>query len=236
MGEPRILIVDDEESIRFFLTNALKNEYQVMATESGETALIRLQESSFDLVILDLRLKGRMDGMRVLETIKLLWPETAVIMITAHGSLESALAALREGVDGYLLKPSSVTEIREVVGEVLARRQRRQRAGNAPAEDSIQVGDLLVDLKKHTVTHKGRPIELTPSEFKLLAHLIQNRHRTVSPQELVAVVQGYACDDVQEAREVIKWHIHRLRRKIEEKENEPRYILNVRGVGYTFGR
>jgi len=235
MGSARILIVDDEESIRFFLTNTLKQEYQVVTAESGEAALVCLQESAFDLVMLDLRLRGRMDGMRALETIKLLWPETAVIIITAHGSFESALAALREGVDGYLLKPIGVNEIRQVVGEVLARRERLLKNSSVAQEDGyLQAGDLLVDLKKHMVTCEGQPIELTPGEFKLLVYLIKNRHRTISPQELVAVVQGYECEEKQEAREIIKWYIHRLRHKIERDASHPRYILNVRGVGYTF--
>ena len=78
-------------------------------------------------------------------------------------------------------------------------------------------------------------LDLTPREFKLLAHLTQNALRVISPRELVQAVQGYDCEDEREAREMIKWYVYRLRRKVEPDPAHPQYILNVRGVGYTLG-
>jgi two-component system alkaline phosphatase synthesis response regulator PhoP len=230
------LVVDDEEGIRFFLQETLQQAgHQVVTAASGEEALDKLRDTVFDLVMLDLRLGGRVDGLRVLETVKWRWPKTAVVILTAHGSLDSALVAIREGVDGYLLKPAEPADIRQVVREILSRQQRSVEPEQAaPQQDCLQCGVLVVDRARHTVTLDAQPLELTPREFRLLVHLMENVHRVVSPQELVQVVQGYECEDVREAREVIKWYIHRLRRKLELDLTDPQYIVNVRGVGYMF--
>ena len=165
----------------------------------------------------------------------LIVPETAVIILTAHGSLESAIAAIREGVDGYLLKPVGPGEVRQAVQEALAQRERLARPKEVDEEEHLlQEGPFSVDPKKHLATLDGRPLDLTPSEFKLLLCLMQNAHRVVSPRELVQAVRGYESEYEWEARETIKWYIHRLRRKVEPDPSSPRHILNVRGVGYTF--
>jgi DNA-binding response OmpR family regulator len=190
------LVVDDDEGVRFFLEETLRRDgHIVVAASSGEEALDRMRDAFFDLVMLDLKLSGRVDGLRVLEAVRWRWPETVVVILTAHGSLESAMAAIREGVDGYLLKPVEPDEVRKAVQEAL---------------------------------------ELTSREFKLLVHLMQNAHRVVSPRELVQVVGQYEAEDLYEARQIVKWYIHRLRRKVEPDPSSPRYVLNVRGVGYRF--
>jgi DNA-binding response OmpR family regulator len=235
MEQPiRTLIVDDEEHIRFFLSETLrKSGHTIETATSGEQALDKLRDARFDLAILDLRLGGRVDGLRVLEAVRWRWPDTVVIMLTAHGSLESAMSAIREGVDGYLLKPAEPNEVRQAVQDAFARHQRRAR----PEQESklLQHGALYIDRDRHLATLEGRPLDLTPSEFKLLAYLAQHAGRVVSPRELVRVVQEYDCDSEQEARDVVKWYVHRLRQKLEPDPSNPRYILNVRGVGYTLG-
>jgi len=231
------LVVDDEEGIRFFLKETLHRAGHVVVTaSSGEEALGQLRESAFDLVMLDLMLGGRVDGLRVLEAVRWRWPETVVIILTAHGSLESAMAAIREGVDGYLLKPVEPHELRQAVQEAMERRQMLGRSREArKKEQLLRHGPFCVDLNKHLVTMGGRTLELTPREFRLLVHLMQNSHRVVSPKELVWVVQQYECDTLYEARRIIKWYVHRLRRKVETDPSRPGYILNVHGVGYRFG-
>ena len=231
------LVVDDEERIRFLLQEILRRDgHNVILAVSGEEALLHLQTTFFDLVLLDLNLGGAINGQRVLEAVKWRWPETIVIILTAHGSLESALDAIREGVDGYLLKPARAAEIRQTVQRVLSRRRGKgQTAISDPSPEVVPEKTFYIDHGKYQVTLEGRPLDLTPAEFRLLVHLIENAHRVVAPQELVQVVQGYVCEDVREAREIIRWHIHRLRAKVEPDPTQPRYILNVRGVGYTLG-
>jgi DNA-binding NtrC family response regulator len=114
MGEPvRALLVDDEQGIRLVLEQALRREgHEVATAANDEQALEHLRNSRFDLAIVDLKLGGGVDGMRVVEAIRWRWPGTAVVILTAHAALDTALAAIREGVDGYLRKPVDLGEMR----------------------------------------------------------------------------------------------------------------------------
>jgi DNA-binding response OmpR family regulator len=235
-GILRTLVVDDEERIRFFLQETLQRSGHVVTTASnGEEALERLQETSFDLVMLDLMLGGRIDGQRVLEAIRWRWPGTIVIILTAHGSLESAVSAIQEGVDGYLLKPVRPDDIRRAVGEAVERRQMLVEAEqDGDSGHILKRGPFAVDLQSRQVTYGEKTVDLTPSEFKLLVHMMQNAREAISPPELVQAVRQYKPEYLQEARQIIKWYVHRLRRKVEPDPSNPRHILNVRGVGYMF--
>jgi DNA-binding response OmpR family regulator len=237
MADPvKTLVVDDEEGIRFFLQEALQQIGHTVVTAScGEEALDRLRETAFDLVMLDLMLGGRVDGLRVLESVKWRWPETVVVILTAHGSLDSAITAIREGVDGYLLKPAEPDELWQTVRSALERRT-RQVQFRPPAEEErvVKRGPFSIDREKQLVMKDGALLELTSSEFALLAHLVENPYRAISPPELVRVVRQYECDDLYEARQIIKWYVHRLRQKVEPDPSNPIHILTVRGVGYRF--
>jgi DNA-binding response OmpR family regulator len=232
----RALVVDDERGIRFFLTETLQRAGHVVATaSSGEEALDRLRDEPYDLIMLDLKLGGRVDGLRVLESVRWRWPRTLIIILTAHGSMDSALTAIREGVDGYLLKPVEPEDVRRAVDEALERR-RSLGAGEGPEAEErvVERGPFRVDLEKHQAALDGEVLDLTPREFTLLIHLMQTAPQVVSPTELVRVVRQYDAEHVYEAREIIKWYIHRLRQKVEPDPSNPQYILNVRGVGYRF--
>jgi DNA-binding response OmpR family regulator len=232
----KTLVVDDDEAVRFFVSEALRRDgHSVTAIASGEEALEQLRTTPFDLAILDLHLGGRVDGLRVLEAVAWRWPETATIILTAHGSLDSAMAAIREGVDAYVLKPVEAGQLRQTACEALLRRQRRgKHAPDGAGSEFLRRGPFLVDLRGREVLLDGETLELSPSEFQLLVYLMDNADRVISPTELVEVVRGYDCDHLNEARDVIKWYIHRLRQKVEPNPAHPCYILNVRGVGYTF--
>lgn len=237
MIEPKhILVVDDEEKIRLFLTETLERVgHTITAVPTGEEALNTLQDTNFDLAFLDLKLGGRVDGQRVLEAIRWRWPATLVIILTAHGSLESAVEAIQEGVDGYLLKPVRPSDIRQAVEDAFQRREKLiQTTQETQVVSRIQIDPFVVDLERHEVTCNGKLLDLSPSDFSLLVHLMQKAPQVIGPKELVEVVRQYAPDHLHEAREVIKWYIHRLRLKIEPDPSKPQYILNVRGVGYRF--
>ncbi len=232
--EMSTLVVDDNANVCLFLEDTLRKiNHTVTAVESGERALSMLRERFFDLAIVDLHLGGRGDGLKLLEAIKWRWPQTIVIILTGYGSLESALAAIREGVDDYLLKPVEPEDVQKAVKAALAR-QGRLVENYDKLTQVVQCGSFTVDREMHQITLDEELIELTPREFKLLAHLITNADRVVSPRELVEVAQGYDCNDEQEARDIVKWYVYRLRRKIELDPSSPQYILNIRGVGYTF--
>lgn len=238
MAKPiHTLVVDDEDGIRFFVEQTLTRAGHVVTTaESGEAALEKLRDTPFDLAVVDLKLGGRTNGLRVLEALSWRWPGTVVIILTGHGSLESAQAAIREGVDRYLLKPIQPDELREAVADALNQKEAQIERIQEEEEQQelLEYGPFYIDLKKHIAEKEGEPLDLTPSEFDLLTFLIENAHRVVSPPELVEVVRDYRPDTDHEARQIIKWYIHRLRKKVEVDTSNPRYVINVRGVGYRF--
>jgi DNA-binding response OmpR family regulator len=237
VSEPmRTLIVDDEENIRFVLKETLQRVgYLVSTASSGEQALDQLQDTPFDLILLDLQLGGPVGGQRVLEVVRWRWPATVVVILTGHGSLESAVEAIREGVDGYVLKPAKPDEVRQAVGEALYRRTKLIEAEETEAgPEPVRKGPFTVDLRTHTATFEGQPLGLSPREMLLLVYLMQGAPGVIDPKDLVAVVRDYTPEDNYEAREIVKWYVHRLRQKVEPDPSKPRYIVNVRGVGYRF--
>jgi DNA-binding response OmpR family regulator len=233
MSKIHTLVVDDESGIRFFVEETLhRSGHDVVTAKSGEDALKILRDTPFDLVVLDLKLGGKVDGIKVLEAIRWRWPNTSVIILTAHGSLDSAVSAIDYGVDKYVQKPLTPKELREIVEEVLTKHKNERMNSEVDEKNKFVKGIFEVDEGLHKVKKGDDLLELTPSEFNLVVHLLRNDDRVISPEELVEVVRGYKPEDVIEARQIIKWYIHRLRQKVETDSSHPEYILNVRGVGY----
>jgi DNA-binding response OmpR family regulator len=252
---PHILVVDDEPAMRETLQEILAQEgLQISQAESGETALAILQQTPIDLMLLDLKMKG-MDGIQVTEAAKQLSPDTVIIMLTAHGTLESAIAAMRRGAFDYLLKPAPVGDIVASVQRGLNHRSQmlRQRdlvglmqraiselqpppglGASGPTSDrQLSRRGISLDLQRHIATAHEQLLDLTLTEFKMLAYLMERPDQVISPRELVAAVQGYDADE-HEARAIVRVHIRRLRQKIEPDPDQPVFVLNVRGVGYLF--
>lgn len=228
-----VLVVDDEEALRYSLRQILElGGYEVHEASSGEEALAILRERRFSVVLLDLMLGGRVDGLHVLDAVRWRWPDMAAVILTAHGSLDSAVAAIRQGVDGYLLKPVEASELRRTIDEALQKCHALAEPSGLEPEPSLRHGPFALDLGRHVITMDDRPLELTAGEFALLAYLVQHGGRTISARELVQQVSGYRSDTAYEARELVKWYVFRLRRKIEPDPAHPRYLLNTRGVGY----
>ncbi len=250
-----ILVVDDEAVMRATLEEILGGVgLRVSTASNGEAALAELQNGPVDLMLLDLRMDG-LDGLQVIEAAQKIAPNTVVVMLTAHGTLESAISAMRRGAFDYLLKPCQVPEILDAVQRGLAHRSQvlRQRdlvtlmqqaiqelqIPGVPAEAAgssdrfLQSRGISLDLQRHVATVRGQLLDLTLTEFKLLAYLMQRPDQVVSPRELVNSVQGYEADEY-EARAIIRVHIRRLRQKLEQDPANPDYVLNVRGIGYLF--
>lgn len=251
---PHVLVVDDEPAMRETLQEILEQEgLHVSQADSGESALEMLQHTPIDLMLLDLKMKG-IDGIQVTEAAKQLSPETVIIMLTAHGTLESAIAAMRRGAFDYLLKPAPVGDIvasvqrglnhrsqilrqRDLVGlmqRAISELQPPPGVGAAPPTDrQLSRRGIALDLQRHVATTNGQLLDLTLTEFKMLAYLMERPDQVISPRELVAAVQGYEADE-HEARAIVRVHIRRLRQKIEPDPDQPVFVLNVRGVGYLF--
>ncbi len=256
---PLILVVDDEATTRVSLAEVLKLEgYNVLTAASGEQAVeIIDQQPPFDLMILDLKMPG-IDGLQVTEIVQRRSPHTVIILLTAFGSLETAIQAIRHGAHDYLLKPCPVSQILDSVKKGLARQhqekhrrelvsqlehtlselvavERHEEKPPSPAAPSavLELQDVVLDRERHTLSVGGRAVSLTPTEFKLLACLMENPDQVCSPQQLVCCAQGYEADPWG-ARAIVRVHVRRLRRKLEADPAQPRYIVNVRGVGYMF--
>ncbi|MEE9617366.1 MAG: response regulator transcription factor [Anaerolineae bacterium] len=255
-----IMVVDDEAVARVSLAEILRLEgYRVATAASGEEALSLLGKSEpFDLIVLDLKMPG-MDGLEVTEVVQERSPGTVIILLTAFATLETAIQAIRRGAHDYLLKPCAVPEILESVCRGLAKRQQEQQRrhlvsqlkrtlselatveGAEATEEVlspqpsrfIQIRDIVLDRQQHVIMLRGRPLDLTPTEFKILVCLMETPDQIWSPQELVRRAQGYETD-AWGARAIVRVHIRRLRKKMEIDPSNPQYILNVRGVGYMF--
>jgi DNA-binding response OmpR family regulator len=242
----RALVVDDDARARAVIEEALRHEgCAVVGASTAVEALDRLRESSFELVVSELEFEGQVDGMRVLEAVRWRWPETAFVIVTGHGSLDSAIHAMREGADDYLLKPVSVSGVqRAVQGAMAKRRERSQVEANGRV---LRWGELALDRDTQEVSLAGERVELTPSEFKLLQHLMLNPYRVVPMEELLEALRGSGCDDRYEAQRVVRWHVYHLRHKLQVRVAEAsqalgvpqisgaHYIQSVYGVGYRLG-
>jgi DNA-binding response OmpR family regulator len=266
---PCVLVVDDEAGIRYFLERFLQHEgWQVKTADSGEAALAELAHTEYDIVLLDLRMKG-LGGLEVLEILRQQWPATSVIILTAHASLESAVEALHRGAHDYLFKPCKTLDLRESIRTGLLKRQQQLQLRDlqaqlpvaitpfrpdkfsppAPVVDAafatragpdragghsdrfVQHAGLIVDSIRHIITLDGALLELSPTEFDLLAYLVTEAPRVVSSQELIHEVQGYASNS-REAAETIRSHMYHIRRKARAAIGRS-VVRTVRGVGYT---
>lgn len=252
----KILIVDDEETARKSLTDILKLEgYKVTAKGDGQSAIDVLNEEDFDLMLLDLKMPG-MDGIEVLDQAVQLAPECKIIMLTAHGSMESAIEALRHGAHDYMLKPAPPHEILASVSKGISIRtdvERKKRLLEQMEASIIELkdaegvetsvestrsmftlgSDVKVDLERREIWHGEEKVSLTPTEGKLMKVLLENRGRVLSHRELVLLVQGYQTTD-WEAPEIMRPLVSRLRRKLAQFSGGGDWIVNVRGTGYVF--
>ena len=252
----KILVVDDEKAALRSLADILRLEgYDVTAVEDGISALALLNEQDIDLMLLDIRMPG-MDGIEVMQQTTEISPDTQIIMLTAHGSMESAIESLRYGAHDYLIKPSSPQEILSSVAGALARHAEAQRKrlllgqmetslqqlkdaegvvqSSVAGQRVISLPDgIMVDLARREIWRGNERVTLTPTEGKLLRVLLENKGRVMSHRDLVFLVQGYEITD-WEAPEVLRPLVSRLRRKLSTFPDGDKWIANVRGTGYVF--
>lgn len=240
VSRANILVVEDDAPVRFFLTETLTRDgHRVTPVDSGEAALERITQQQFDLVLVDLKLKG-VGGIEVLAALRQKWPDAAAIVLTGYASLETAIEALRQDADDYLMKPVKAPMLRERVQAALRKRQeaRRRVTPAEPEPDDfdaarfVQRGRLTVDFARHVILVKNHALDLSPTEFDVLAYLAQQAPRVVSSQELAREVQGYQSQP-WEARDTVRYHIYRIRQKIALATGLTDVIRTVRGVGYA---
>jgi two-component system response regulator RegX3 len=221
----RILVVDDEPAISDAVAYALEGEgYEVESRSDGEAALEAALSESFDLVILDLLLP-KLSGTEVCRRLRS-ESDIPILMLTAKDAEVDRVLGLEAGADDYVTKPFSIAELVSRVRAILRRRE-LDRAGRGFAFK--RVGSLTLDLARHNVTLDGRDVQLTPSEFRLLALLAEEPERVYSRREIMQHLWESTYVGDERACDI---HISNLRRKLEGEPEQPQRILTVRGVGY----
>lgn len=225
----RILVVDDEkkilDAVKSYLT---KDGYEVLTAEDGQKALELFEKETIHLVILD-RMLPKISGEQVCSKIRTI-SDVPIIMLTAKAEEDDRIEGLAIGADDYISKPFSV---RELVWRVRALIRRTYRERNTIADVlTFNDGDLEVDIKKHEVKKKGKLVNMTPNEFKVLVALLTNPGQVFTRERLVEKAFGY---DYEGFDRTIDTHIKNIRKKIECDPKNPRYILTVYGIGYKFG-
>jgi DNA-binding response OmpR family regulator len=225
---PRILLVDDEQSVQKLLTYPLRKEgYEVVGALDGREALDRLSDSTFDLVVLDVMLP-RLDGFDVCRQIRAR-SAVPIIMLTAKTEEIDKVLGLELGADDYITKPFSVREFRSRVKAVL--RRAALVRGNETLEEPIERGELRIDFDKRHVQVRGESVRLTYVEFEILAALARSPGRVFSRSMLLERVWW---DSAYRDPRTVDVHIRHLREKLEQDPKHPDLIFTVRGVGYRF--
>lgn len=228
----KVLVVEDDTDIAELLGLHLQDlDCDVETVHNGKEGYNTARGGQFDLIILDLNLPG-MDGLEVCKKLRSEQNNTPILMLTARSEEIDKVLGLESGADDYLTKPFSVRELQARVKAILRRVQILQEETKSEENgDQLSHGDLVIDAEKRKVTIAGKRIELTPKEFDLLHLLASNPGTTYSRSRLLNVVWGYEFDGYEHT---VNSHINRLRSKIEEDVNNPKYVLTTWGVGYRF--
>src|SRR5439155_2671117 len=220
-----VLVVDDEPKIVQLARDYLEHAgFAVVTAADGRSALDEVRRRRPDLLVLDLGLP-RLDGLDVTREIRR-DSNVPIVMLTARDDEVDKLVGLELGADDYLTKPFSPRELVARVKAVLRRTERATGPG-----DVVRAGDLSLDVPRMRAELAGRPVDLTPTEFQLLATLAAQPGRIFTRSQLLDAVHGVAFESYERA---IDTHVKNIRRKLEPDPREPRYVLTVHGVGYRF--
>lgn len=222
----RLLIADDDADMRLLLAEYFRRlGFQVDERESGHAALEAAMAGRFDCFIFDVSMPG-MSGFDLLKRVRDRGIQTPALFLTAHDALSDKVAGFEAGADDYLAKPFSPRELEYRVEALL----RRGGVSAEPRdEERIEVGDLIIDKRRHEVLRNESRVDLTPLEFQILELLASEPGRAWSRNALLDRVWS---TDYEGYQRNIDPHINRLRKKLETDPKNPRYVLTVRGVGY----
>jgi two-component system KDP operon response regulator KdpE len=222
---PQVVIVEDEIQIRRFVRAALESDgWTVFEAAAGREGLIATGERKPALVILDLGLPD-MDGIDFIRDLRG-WSAIPLLILSARSTEPDKVAALDAGADDYLTKPFGVAEL---LARVRALRRRQATAGEGSPVAAF--GDVEVDLARHTVVRAGRPVHLTPIEYRLLALLIANTGKVLTHRRLLREVWG---PGYVESNHYLRVYVGHLRQKLEADPARPRFLLTETGIGYRF--
>ncbi|HIE56943.1 MAG TPA: response regulator transcription factor [Anaerolineales bacterium] len=230
MRKTNVLVVDDEKSLRDFVRHNLAGRgYKIFTAGDGLEALAIFHRENIDLVIMDVMMPD-MNGLETIRRIR----ETSripIIVLSALGEEQDKIRALNLGADDYLTKPFGVGELLARV-EAVQRRARWSDNHHLPQEPShLTQGDIHVNLDRHRVEVRGKPVDLTPTEFNLLVFLMKNAGRLLTHEAILKNIWG---TEYGRETEYLRVYIGRLRQKIEADPVNPQYLKTAHGFGYFF--
>ncbi|MGL4773237.1 MAG: response regulator transcription factor [Clostridium sp.] len=225
---PKILLVEDEESIRGFLKiNLVRNNFEVIEASNGEDGINLAVSEKPDLAILDVMMPG-IDGYQVCKKLRNIFPSIGIVMLTAKGQDMDKIMGLEFGADDYIVKPFNPLEVVLRVRAIL-RRLENDKASVEVAE--LKRGPFVIDLYSQKVYKDGVEVDLTPKEFMILKIFIENPNKAFSRDDLLNQVWGY---NYFGDPKIIDVNIRRLRAKIEDEPSTPTYIETIWGMGYRW--
>jgi DNA-binding response OmpR family regulator len=230
MAGERILVVEDESAVARGLEYALRHEgFEVLWAANGESALELAHRQDPHLILLDIRLPG-ISGFDVCRQLRAEGKRQPILMLTARDEEMDKVLGLEMGADDYVVKPFS---LRELISRIRALLRRAYGPLADPtAGGRLRFGDVELDLERLRVVRGGQPVELTPTEFRLLRHLVIHPGQPFCREELIDAVWGY--DSSVGSGRTVDVHMRHLREKLEQDPANPRFLITVRGLGYMF--
>ncbi len=242
MDSTRVLVVDDEQIARLTLQRILQvGGFDVVTVGSGEEAIKELDNQHFDVMLLDLNMPG-MSGLEVLATPMASKPELKVIVLTAFGSMDTAIQALRFHVHDYLVKPVSKEQVLDSIKDAIESRAQQARAAETKPAYSVEVGrrsifqindGIVIDCDRRIINWNTLFIHLTPTEAKLFRVFLDSPGLVLNPTDLVSYSHGFKSNQLEAAR-ILRPVFSRLRSKLVPIPGAQDWIRNVRGAGYVF--
>lgn len=227
MTNYKILVVDDEKRmVRFIQLNLEQDGFQVITAYNGNEALEQVRTQLPDMVLLDIMMPD-IDGFEVLKNIREV-SDVPVIMLTAKGEEDDRVKGLELGADDYIVKPFSPRELVSRIMAVL----RRTKTFQKDQVDVVEVDDRLkIDFSRREVWVEGEKVDLRPTEYRLLYHLVKNAGWVNTHEQLLTKVWGF---EYRDEPHYVRLYVNYLRKKLEKDPSNPEYILTERGVGYRF--
>jgi DNA-binding response OmpR family regulator len=229
MRKPRVLIVDDEPAIRKFVrANLEARDYDTLVAMDGTEASDIIERELPDLIILDINMP-KMDGFEVCKQVRE-WSQTPIIFLSARSGEMDKVKCLEMGADDYITKPFGVDELLARVKAVMRRAQASSDTDNLPV---FSTNELTVDFARHLVTLSNENINLTATEYKMIAYLAMNAGRVITAGQLLEHVWG---EEYSGSDHLLQVNIGRLRQKLQDNAREPKYIQTKAGIGYMMTR
>ncbi len=226
-----MLAIEDDSSVQVALEEVARElGLPFQTSNDGRKGLEAAQAEDFKVVVLDLGLPS-IGGVEICKKLRAAKPFQPIVILTSRADELSRVLGLELGADDYVTKPFTLPELSARIRSILRRIEIYSKPENL-SDDIVTVGDLTLNLRRREILKRGQPVDLSPTEFEVVAYLFANLGSVVSRDELIQNVWGYQCTGFDPT---VTTYLSRIRRKLEDDPDAPRYVTTIRGVGYRFG-